>query len=935
MVSLKQLYEWFTTGKYPTEIQFQEQFKSFWHKSERMPLTQVLGLVDFINKAATKEDLANATTNFKGYHTSLAELLIAHPQNENKKDFYAWVGSPYPGTVWKVFADGGAWTDTGEIPTQQEIELAEYLKKKSVTVNITNEKETVPSNFAVNSLQNKLYGNNEDSVVFMPSSAIIGKVINENGQLINNANGRTTGLVNVKGGDELTFNAITNVVRLFDSANKLVIELPNTTVSYIVPMNAVFVATNDVTNNSEFCTITVKKTTENTGDIPRLEKELQAVDTSNKVDKQSFYNVSQESNEFSFVDKNAARKYVPNQIRSFGQTLFYQLADGTWIREQFIGSKPKPEIPDGVIFTPDKVKRNYTTETDGSLLYHSDAKYGTTDHIEVVEGAKINIENITVKIIRFFNSSKQLISEIKDVDECIVPTGAKTMSLNDNVGNALFCTVKSSGTQPVKHTLMTPNDVKRNYTTEADGSLKYQSDAKYGTTGLVNVVEGATIEIIGKTYDLIRLFNLQNELLGELQNVDEFVVPENVAFIALNDNVNSSNFCTIYSDKQAISDHPTESAWLSDRNWQLISNVANDLLNKYGFKTSVNIDDFEGTDIEKINSSIEYVHLSGGGVVEINRDVLIDESIIMRSNVFLLFDATIKVADYTFDNIIRMAGVVPDPAKPNDKCLELNETNNIKVLGIGSNARIEGCDIPYKGINPKTNKEEDFVGDYFGWRTISILLSNVKDYEVGNFYMTKTKCWAISQEWGCENGYVHDIEFNTSVKNGDGVNCRNGCKNIVIENITGSTSDDMVACTALDMSFAGATGGGNYVWVLQTMGFNYKTDDEAGIFNITIKNLDSKGYETVRLLATSPKVQNISISNVRSQVSMETVIIHTGYGNGFVKGNLKDVYINNVTRIGGGKAINCTAPLIDGWFNKISGTVYVDSNAENVKVTNN
>lgn len=130
MVSLKQLFEWFTTGKFPTEAQFAEQFKSFWHKSERIDQSSVLGLPDALADKATKEDLANATTNFKGYHTSLAALLAIHPQNENRKDFFAWVGSPYPGTVYKVFANGGAWTDTGEVPTQQEIDLAEYAKLK-------------------------------------------------------------------------------------------------------------------------------------------------------------------------------------------------------------------------------------------------------------------------------------------------------------------------------------------------------------------------------------------------------------------------------------------------------------------------------------------------------------------------------------------------------------------------------------------------------------------------------------------------------------------------------------------------------------------------------------------------------------------------------------------------------------------------------------
>lgn len=124
MISLIDILKIFRTNYTPSEREFQETWKSFWHKSEKLPQSQVLGLNDSLNDKASKADLANATTNFKGYHTSLVAL-----QAKNKKDFFAWVGSPYPGTVYKVFADGGTWTNTGEVPTQQEIDLAEYAKK--------------------------------------------------------------------------------------------------------------------------------------------------------------------------------------------------------------------------------------------------------------------------------------------------------------------------------------------------------------------------------------------------------------------------------------------------------------------------------------------------------------------------------------------------------------------------------------------------------------------------------------------------------------------------------------------------------------------------------------------------------------------------------------------------------------------------------------
>ena len=67
MVSLKQLFEWFTTGKFPSEAQFQEQFKSFWHKSERIDQSAVLGLPDALADKVDRDELLNLGVGIKGY----------------------------------------------------------------------------------------------------------------------------------------------------------------------------------------------------------------------------------------------------------------------------------------------------------------------------------------------------------------------------------------------------------------------------------------------------------------------------------------------------------------------------------------------------------------------------------------------------------------------------------------------------------------------------------------------------------------------------------------------------------------------------------------------------------------------------------------------------------------------------------------------------
>ena len=79
-------------------------------------------------------------------------------------------------------------------------------------------------------------------------------------------------------------------------------------------------------------------------------------------------------------------------------------------------------------------------------------------------------------------------------------------------------------------------------------------------------------------------------------------------------------------------------------------------------------------------------------------------------------------ADGVFDNIIRAAGVKSDPANPNGACAAVEPTENIRITG-RNNAVIEGADNPYTAANPKTGVVEKWLGDYFGWRTVGILLS--------------------------------------------------------------------------------------------------------------------------------------------------------------------------------------------------------------------
>ena len=65
MASLKEILSWFEKNKYPTQEQFKESWTSFWHKSEKMPMEQVVDLQNQLDDKALKSDLKTVETELK------------------------------------------------------------------------------------------------------------------------------------------------------------------------------------------------------------------------------------------------------------------------------------------------------------------------------------------------------------------------------------------------------------------------------------------------------------------------------------------------------------------------------------------------------------------------------------------------------------------------------------------------------------------------------------------------------------------------------------------------------------------------------------------------------------------------------------------------------------------------------------------------------
>ena len=279
------------------------------------------------------------------------------------------------------------------------------------------------------------------------------------------------------------------------------------------------------------------------------------------------------------------------------------------------------------------------------------------------------------------------------------------------------------------------------------------------------------------------------------------------------------------------------------------------------------------------------------------KDYFIDRAILVPSNTQIIIDnCTIKQNDYVFDNVFRGDNLLLNGIDPYGVPLDVTPINNIKIIGKG-NAKIIGTDKPQVGHHPFFKEHQPMTGDFWGWRTLMFSFSFGVGIEIAGLKLRQTMCWAICFD-NCQKCYIHDIDIRSDVKNGDGIDFRSGCNHCVVENITGYTSDDTVACTALSR---GKTEKplSKYLSTLEPYNDSHENIDSS-IHHIKINNIFTGGYHhgVICLSAFGNKVHDIEISNIKetSEGGREaTVKIYTGYGYGYNKGDIHDIKISNIT----------------------------------------
>ena len=314
------------------------------------------------------------------------------------------------------------------------------------------------------------------------------------------------------------------------------------------------------------------------------------------------------------------------------------------------------------------------------------------------------------------------------------------------------------------------------------------------------------------------------------------------------------------------------------------------------------VNDFAGkTDNDRIDEAIRNRH---GDIVVIQPRVsdieperdwwLLDRAILLPENTtILLQNCRIKLSDKCRDNFFRSANCGLGIENP-------LPIGNIHIRGVGD-CVLEGADHPratgdsskfiacpcpknFSGSpNPTFN---DFHRHSYGtdggkegesengdWRNIGILMANVHHLSIENIRIVEQHAWAISLE-NCSFGHLNHIEFKAcmtrvidgaeqNVENQDGINLRNGCHDVIISDITGTTGDDVVALTCIASNLHPYVGGGLHTTHVMS---NDYTNREKGIYNVIIRNVlasPAGGCCMVRLLATDgAEIRNVVIDGI-------------------------------------------------------------------------
>ena len=245
----------------------------------------------------------------------------------------------------------------------------------------------------------------------------------------------------------------------------------------------------------------------------------------------------------------------------------------------------------------------------------------------------------------------------------------------------------------------------------------------------------------------------------------------------------------------------------------------------------------------------------------IKGNFIIDMPVRIPSNFTLILeDCHLRLADGCYSNIFINEHQDTEIGKTAD-----GTDCNISIIGRKA-AILDGGE--YNGLSERNHMQNGLPPI---WKNNLILFTNVNGFMIKGISCRNQRWWALNFVY-CSNGYLGNIDFcacdtaidaqgnayhglkhskykEILVKNADGIDLRQGCHHITIENITGFTEDDSIALTALD-------------WQLEK---HFKVDGlPSDLCDITIRNIATAAFcANVRLLNQGEiKLHDILIDGV-------------------------------------------------------------------------
>ena len=178
----------------------------------------------------------------------------------------------------------------------------------------------------------------------------------------------------------------------------------------------------------------------------------------------------------------------------------------------------------------------------------------------------------------------------------------------------------------------------------------------------------------------------------------------------------------------------------------------------------------------------------------------LDETIKLYTDSDVLLDnCHIRLEDGTYIRFFENSSADDDcewwMSHTRQKNIKLVARGNTLLDGGNHNGLFEHCFNIYDE-HGKFIKKIDYLGFKAASVNVGVRFRNVEGLEVSGLKFVNQRYWAMCFEY-CSSLHVHDIVFDAeaNVPNQDGIDIRVGCHNVLIENVSGKSGDDMVAIT--------------------------------------------------------------------------------------------------------------------------------------------